>query len=277
MSGMTFRTGPGGAPGLAPRRVVVAGDWHGNRYWAVNVIRRVPQLLSGEQPRLILNLGDFGIWPDLEGRRYLAALSTALAEVGAELWFVDGNHEDFPQLAGLAGDTTQDGRVRVRPGIYHLPRGHRWQWHGRSWLACGGGVSIDKALRTEGRDWWPEEEITDDQEAAIIAGGPADVLMSHDCPSGVVHDFRCASTEAPIHQVIVTGVTDLPSGCRDIRSDCSSSTSSRPDARENQGAVVLALVAQRLGDRLADLGQSRPGRGERRAESVLQRSDAVVE
>lgn len=189
MSGMTFRTGPGGGPGLAPRRVVVAGDWHGNRYWAVNVIRRVPQLLSGDQPRLILHLGDFGIWPDLEGRRYLAALSTVLAEVGAELWFVDGNHEDFPQLARLAGDTTQDGRVRVQPGIYHLPRGHRWQWHGRSWLACGGGVSIDRALRTEGRDWWPEEEITDDQEAAIIAGGPADVLMSHDCPSGVVHDF----------------------------------------------------------------------------------------
>ncbi len=189
MSGMTFRTGPSGAPGLAPRRVVVAGDWHGNRYWAINVIRRVPQLLSWEQPRVILHLGDFGIWPDQEGRRYLGAVSTVLAEVHAELWFVDGNHEDFRQLAGLAGDTTQDGRVRVQPGIFHLPRGYRWQWHGRSWLACGGGVSIDRALRTEGRDWWPQEELTDAQEAAIIAGGHADVLMSHDCPSGVDHDF----------------------------------------------------------------------------------------
>lgn len=187
MSGMTLR--PDGAAAYAPRRVLVAGDWHGNRHWAVNVIRRVPQLLSGEQRPLILHLGDFGIWPGLEGKRYLSAVSTVLAEVGAELWFVDGNHEDFPQLARLARDTTRDGRVPVRPDIYHLPRGHRWQWHGRSWLACGGGVSIDRALRAEGRDWWPQEEITADQEAAIITGGRADVLVSHDCAAGVVHDF----------------------------------------------------------------------------------------
>ncbi len=184
---MTLR--PDRAPAPAPRRLLVAGDWHGNQYWAVSVIRRVPQLLSGEQPPLILHLGDFGIWPDAAGQRYLSTVGTALAEAGAELWFIDGNHEDFPLLARLAGDTTSDGRVLVRPGIYHLPRGHRWQWHGRNWLGCGGGVSIDRALRTEGRDWWPQEEITGGQEAAIVAGGRADVLVSHDCPAGVVHHF----------------------------------------------------------------------------------------
>jgi hypothetical protein len=50
-------------------------------------------------------------------------------------------------------------------------------------------VSLDRALRTEGLDWWPEEEISDEQEAAIIAGGHTDVLISHDCPSGVAHTF----------------------------------------------------------------------------------------
>ncbi len=87
---------------IVPSRVLVAGDWHGNRYWALNVIRRVPQLLAGEQRRLILHLGDFGIWPHDEGRRYLTAVSTALGQVGAELWFIDGNHEDFTQLAQMA-------------------------------------------------------------------------------------------------------------------------------------------------------------------------------
>ena len=108
--------------------------------------------------------------------------------VGANLWFIDGNHEDFSLLAELASRAVAGARVAVRPNIFHLPRGHRWQWHGRTWLACGGGVSLDKAARAEGSDWWPQEEITA-QEAAMIAGGPADVMVCHDCPSGVAHAF----------------------------------------------------------------------------------------
>jgi hypothetical protein len=44
--------------------------------------------------------------------------------------------------------------------IWHLPRGHRWRWHGRDWLALGGAVSLDRGVRTAGVNWWPEEEIT---------------------------------------------------------------------------------------------------------------------
>jgi hypothetical protein len=172
-----------------PGRIVVAGDWHGNRLWALNVIGRLPQLLAGEQRRIILHLGDFGIWPDAEGRHYLHAVSSALATHGAELWFVDGNHEDFSQLDVLGGDVLPDGRIPVRPGIFHLPRGHRWAWHGRRWLACGGGVSLDKACRREGSDWWPQEEITDEQERALVGGGVADVMVCHDCPAAVDHSF----------------------------------------------------------------------------------------
>jgi len=173
----------------APERILVAGDWHGNQGWALNVIKRVPQLLAGQDIRLVLHLGDFGIWPDRDGERYLAAIDLALRQVSAELWFIDGNHEDFTVLAAMASQTSADGRVSVRPCISHLPRGHRWQWHGRSWLACGGGVSLDRAARVPGRDWWPQEEITAAQEAALINGGRAEVMACHDCPSGVQHKF----------------------------------------------------------------------------------------
>lgn len=192
---MSAEPGPGRpeAPrhDLAPRHIVVAGDWHSNEAWALSVIRRVPSLLAAEPRRLIVQLGDFGIWPDAAGHAYLSRVSAALAEVSAELWFIDGNHEDFPQLERLArdGGRTPDGREEIRPRLFHLPRGHRWAWHGRRWLACGGGASLDRAIRTEGVDWWPEEEITDGQEAAVRAGGHAEVLISHDCPSGVAHTF----------------------------------------------------------------------------------------
>jgi hypothetical protein len=170
-----------------PGRILVAGDWHGNTAWALRVIRQAPSLLAGEEQRIILVLGDLGIWPGPAGRAYLARLDAALAAARAELSFADGNHEDFTQLAELRPGP--DGRAQVTDRIWHLPRGHRWTWHGRAWLALGGGVSLDKAVRTEGRDWWPQEEITAAQEAAAIAGGHADVLVSHDCPAGVVHTF----------------------------------------------------------------------------------------
>jgi hypothetical protein len=76
-----------------------------------------------------------------------------------------------------------------RERIWHLPRGCRWRWHDREWLALGGAVSLDLARRTPGQDWWPEEEITWRQAGAVISAGPADVMVTHECPAGVEHTF----------------------------------------------------------------------------------------
>jgi len=170
-----------------PRLVGVAGDWHGNAAWATHAIRRISAQLPAREPGLILHLGDFGIWPDPGGRAYLSAVEAALAALGMQLWFLDGNHEDYSMLSRLRPG--RDGLRRVTDRIWHVPRGHRWTWHGRQWLALGGAVSFDSAERTRGRDWWPDEEITTAQAAAIAAAGHADVLVSHDCPAGVRHTF----------------------------------------------------------------------------------------
>ena len=99
------------------------------------------------------------------------------------IWFVDGNHEDFTQVHRF------DPEQSHSRWITHLPRGWRWRWHGRDWLALGGAVSVDRAIRTENRDWWPGEEITADQALEVIKDGPAQVMVTHDCPSGVAHTF----------------------------------------------------------------------------------------
>lgn len=164
--------------GPGPRRIVVAGDWHGNSAHAVRVIRTAAKLLRDESRPLVLVLGDFGIWPGPGGAAFIRDVRKACAELGVWVWFIDGNHEDFAQI-----EKYRDGDPQW------LPRGTRWQWHGRTWLALGGGVSLDKAIRTEGVNWWPQEEITGEQAAKVIADGPAHVLVSHDCPAGVVHSF----------------------------------------------------------------------------------------
>ena len=170
-----------------PARIGVAGDWHGNTPWAIQAVREISALLPAEGPRMIVHLGDFGIWPGAAGQQYLSQLDAALAAAGTELSFVDGNHEDFAQLARLRPGP--DGRAPVTERIWYLPRGHRWRWHGRDWLALGGAVSLDRALRTEGTDWWPEEEITRRQAESVIEAGPADVMVTHECPAGVEHRF----------------------------------------------------------------------------------------
>lgn len=167
----------------APHRIIVAGDLHGNTFAAVHLIKMAAKLLKDEENPLILQLGDFGIWPGPTGASYIYRLEQACGENNVNIWFADGNHEDFTQISHF--DPWQS-RYRW---ITHLPRGWRWQWHGRSWLALGGAVSLDRAIRTEGRDWWPEEEITEEQAAAVVADGQAHVLVSHDCPSSVLHTF----------------------------------------------------------------------------------------
>jgi hypothetical protein len=193
---------------VSPGRVVVAGDWHGNTRWAIHVIEQAAIKLQGEENRLIVHVGDLGIWPGEVGRRYLWTLERILSGFDMRLMFTDGNHEDHPQLltaqlnlmrlvdpALAPGDPepllpvplnswTPGGSAIAR--VFWLPRGCRWEWHGRTWLSMGGAVSPDRDLRVKnGWGWWPEEATTTDQIARAAAEGKAGVVLAHDCPGGV--------------------------------------------------------------------------------------------
>jgi hypothetical protein len=168
----------------APGKVVVAGDWHGNGRWSSYVIRRAAHLLKDETVKIIIHLGDFGFWPGAE--KYLQKASEELAGHGLFLLFADGNHEWHDRLDDLHAQAGHDGPVPLDDWlerIWHLPRGYRWEWHGIKWLAVGGAGSPDWQKRVPGTGWWPQEQLTDEQVQRVIAGGKADVLAAHDCPS----------------------------------------------------------------------------------------------
>lgn len=162
-----------------PTLVAVAGDWHGNGYWASRVIKEA----ASAGASLLLQCGDFGIWPGSEGRDYLAEVDQACRDAGLQLWFVDGNHEWFPWL--LQQPVAEDGLRHLTDTVAHIPRGHRWSWHERTWLGLGGAVSVDRPERREGSSWWLEEEITVEEADRVIHAGRADVVLAHDCPAGV--------------------------------------------------------------------------------------------
>lgn len=162
-------------PLRTPKRIAVAGCWHGNRRWAVDALTRVLR----RNADVVVHTGDFGILDDYGGYRYLEAID----RVGLPVLFVDGNHENHPWL--LDQPVGENGLRQLSAMVWHIPRGFRWTWGGMRFLGCGGAHSVDRHHRVLGESWWMEEQISD-ADVAACGVDQVDVLVSHDCPSGVV-------------------------------------------------------------------------------------------
>lgn len=166
-----------------PEKILVAGDWHGNSTWAAQIIRHAGM----RSVDTIIHVGDFGWWtPSLPTHHFLETCQEAAAECGIRIYWARGNHEFHPGIDewddATEGEPWFDKRY---PNIIHLPNGFRWEWWGRTWLALGGAHSVDRLMRKEGFSWWPEEHFTDAHMVRAMTGGPVDVMITHDCPSGV--------------------------------------------------------------------------------------------
>jgi hypothetical protein len=96
----------------------------------------------------------------------------------------------------------------LRRNIAFAPRGFRttllphdsgWPGNvirpGKVLAILGGANSIDRHLRTENTDWWPEESITD-ADLAALGSEHADVLLGHDAPLDVPDLDRELATES---------------------------------------------------------------------------------
>ncbi len=161
--------------------VLIVGDWHGNTRFALRVLERARKDGISD----IFHLGDFGVWPGPEGQKFLNELESYLSTRGQGMGirFVDGNHEDFPQLYNYP--INSDGFREVRPHIHHIPRGHTWWVDGRRWMGLGGATSLDRPRRIPGVSWWPEEELTVGEAYRAAIGPSVDVMLTHDCPDRV--------------------------------------------------------------------------------------------
>lgn len=172
-------------------RLLVAGDTHGNLGW----IETLSKMAARHHCQGVLQLGDFGFWPDLrqlrnEGRatindRWLDAVAATAARYNVWWRVIDGNHDAHP-LARELYDADDNGVRPIRNGTLDwADRGAVWEWSGIRFGALGGGISIDRAWRSEGRDYWATEVITDnDVDTLTKHAGPAgvDVLVTHDAP-----------------------------------------------------------------------------------------------
>jgi predicted phosphodiesterase len=160
------------------RRVLIAGDTHGNTAWVETLTRKAAEQCCP----IIIQVGDFGYFPDHPGGpRFLTAVDTACAVNGVELWFIDGNHDDH---FALADHRERDTPIALTDHVTYIPRGARIALGGRVFGFLGGAFSVDWRDRTHGIDWWPNEK-TDHSDVARLGGGELDVLITHDAPAGI--------------------------------------------------------------------------------------------
>jgi predicted phosphodiesterase len=175
-------------------RICFVGDVHGERDRMEAVVAEA----AAQGAQAIIQVGDFGIWPEMRHSRpqtdgFEVDVAAMLERHGVEsLCFVDGNHDWHPWLRALgrkhdASPAGADEPLAARTvpvestgRVRWVPRGTVLELAGVRVLCCGGAPSIDPELRVLGQSWWPEEQITDNDVTRACAAGPGDVLVAHD-------------------------------------------------------------------------------------------------
>jgi len=161
-------------------KMMVTGDVHGD-FGELNA------LVNKKRPELVLCCGDFGYWPREPkyvyrtwqyGYQIEKKKDRPVPKIpeGCLVFWCDGNHEDHQEL-GLR--TTDE----LWPRVHYMPRGSLLDLpDGRRVMFFGGAMSMDRGTRMLGKDWFPEESISDADIRSLSYEGEVDMVVSHTCP-----------------------------------------------------------------------------------------------
>ncbi|MBU8920803.1 MAG: metallophosphoesterase [Bacteroidales bacterium] len=149
--------------------IIFVGDVH------AEFDRMAAALTKAPRDAQIIQVGDFGIWPNCEKRW----ARSGMQEFEKPVLFIDGNHECFPMLS-------QDQVPKeIWPGAVHVPRGSVLRIDSYTIGFLGGGTSIDKAYRKGGTSWFADEQITEEQ-LRRFDGQTIDILVTHTPPAETI-------------------------------------------------------------------------------------------
>ena len=166
--------------------ILILGDFHGCFEAAATAYTDVCRMHG--IPDLLIQVGDYGYFPDS------FPSSPWSLKLRHAAYFIDGNHDDHIALRSL-----QKGEL-VHGSWEYMPRG---TIRGGI-LYIGGARSVDARHRTRGLDWWPEENISQKEQDAILnainayqadtVNEPIHTIITHDAPGGVDVSEACVYT-----------------------------------------------------------------------------------
>ncbi|MCM0755313.1 metallophosphoesterase [Desulfovibrio aminophilus] len=161
-------------------KILVAGDVHGE-------FSILLDLLRSENPDLVFQVGDFGVWPTA-----LDSLKKFWPIDAPSIYFAEGNHEHYPTLRRQWEAFGRRDAIPIAGQIFWMPRGSTLTLpDGRIVCFLGGGKSVDHLLRVRDRDWFEEELLGPE----ILDQLPehADIVISHTAP-------RCLGIAAELNK-----------------------------------------------------------------------------
>lgn len=164
-------------------KIAFLGDLHGNTN---NAYKLIDFIMEHDNPDLLIQVGDMGVMGELF-EKYLNKLNKKLESYNIELWFIDGNHENFNWLLNKVKNP--HGLNSVTSKIKYIPRGTMITLGKKNFYFCGGAFSIDKFMRTIYKSWWPQETLSKEETEELInyynenySNYKIDYFISHDTP-----------------------------------------------------------------------------------------------
>lgn len=164
-------------------KIAFLGDLHGNTN---NAYKLIDFIMEHNNPDLLIQVGDMGVMGELF-EKYLNKLNKKLESYNIELWFIDGNHENFNWLLNKVKNP--HGLNSITSKIKYIPRGTMLTLGKRNFYFCGGAFSIDKFMRTIYKSWWPQETLSKEETEELInyynenySNYKIDYFISHDTP-----------------------------------------------------------------------------------------------
>lgn len=180
--------------------IFATGDIHGEHDIQKLSGKNWPEGKKLHKSDFLLIAGDFGlVWyppahPRATEQQYWLKW---LSEKPWTTLFVDGNHENFDLLDRYDIGQKWGGKVsKIAESVFRLHRGQTFDIDGKKLWSFGGGYSYDKAIRTPGLSWWPQEipnyrEMTEGMQTLEKIDYAVDLVLTHTAPSTVAALALC--------------------------------------------------------------------------------------
>ena len=175
--------------------IAAAGDCHGQLDRLYQIIEEMEGDL-GRQVDVVLQVGDFGIWPNpdhvdkatrkREGAGDFPRWWQTRRAAPRPTWFIAGNHEDFGFLTGLHN-------TQLLPGLHFIPWGRVAEIKiGKETLRVGGvgGCYSPRSYQQAALSGSKRKNYTRHEVRQLRDSHNVDIVLFHDAPEGTLQSLH---------------------------------------------------------------------------------------
>lgn len=138
----------------------ITGDLHQSIDICKLAVHRFPIQKELDKSDVMIVCGDVGlVWDDSKEDKYWQKW---LSKKSFTTFCCLGNHENYNLINDYPIVEVFGGKAReIQPSIFYAISGEIYTINGKKMLFINGADSHDKEWRTEGKSWWPQEQITE--------------------------------------------------------------------------------------------------------------------